>query len=78
MLFTPVDRVHLIKMSFLPKFLYVFKHIPIHIPNTFFAKLNQAITSFIWASFDPRSTLQLTLSEAAWHYLVSRNTGKLS
>lgn len=37
LLLTPVGRVNLIKMSFLPKFLYVFRHTPICMPNFFLA-----------------------------------------
>lgn len=57
---TPVGRVNLIKMFFLPKFLYVFHDTPVPIPNAFFSKLDQAITSFIWAYRAARNTLQLS------------------
>lgn len=63
---TPVGRVNLLKMSFLPKFLYAFRHTPVPIPNSFFLKLDQTITSFIWAGATPRvakHTLQLSLTE---------------
>lgn len=63
---TPVGRINLIKMSFLPKFLYAFRHTPVPIPNSFFVKLDQAITSFVWAGAAPRiakHTLQLSLME---------------
>lgn len=63
---TPIGRVNLLKMSSLPKFLYVFRNTPISIPNSFFTKLEQTVTSFIWQGSIPRvarSTLQLGLSE---------------
>lgn len=46
---TPVGRVNLIKMSFLPKFLYVSRHSPVPIPAAFFDKLDRTISSLIWA-----------------------------
>lgn len=45
---TPVGSVHFIKMTHLPKFLYIFCHTPVSIPKAFFTKLNQTITTFIW------------------------------
>lgn len=62
---TPVGRVNLIKMSFLPKFVYVFRHIPICIPNSLINKLDQTISSFVSKGSVPRvarSTVQLPLS----------------
>lgn len=64
---TLVGRVNLIKMSILPKFLYLFRQTPIPIPNTFFNKLYSIITSFIWNGGTPRIakiTLQLPASLA--------------
>lgn len=58
-------RIHFLKMSFLPKFLYMFRNTPISIPNSFFIKLEWLMTSFIWVGSTPRiakSTLQLPLS----------------
>uniref|UniRef100_A0A8P4GNT1 Reverse transcriptase zinc-binding domain-containing protein n=1 Tax=Dicentrarchus labrax TaxID=13489 RepID=A0A8P4GNT1_DICLA len=43
-------RVNLIKMSVLPKFLYLFQHIPVLISKRFFAKLDKSISTFLWAS----------------------------
>lgn len=50
---TPVGRVNLIKISYLPKFLYIFRQSPVPIPAAFFPKLDRAITSFIWAGSNP-------------------------
>lgn len=63
---TPVGRVNLIKMSFLPKFLYVFLHSPVPIPVSFFSRLDQTISSFVWAGSTPQVAkikLQLFLTE---------------
>lgn len=62
---TPVGRINLLKMTFLPKFLYVFKNTSVPIPNSFFQKLDQVINFFIWAGLTPRvakTALQLPLS----------------
>lgn len=61
---TPVGRVNLLKMSFLPTFLYVFRNTPISIPNSFFTKLEQ-INLYGWGRVPrvARSTLQIALSE---------------
>lgn len=53
-------------MSFLPKFLYVFRHSPVPIPAAFFAKLDRLISSFIWVGSVHRvakAKLQLSLTE---------------
>lgn len=52
-------------MTFLPKFLYIFRNTPVPIPVAFFRKLNGIITSFIWGGKVPRIAkhkLQLPLS----------------
>lgn len=59
---TPVGRVNLIKMSILPKFIYLFRQTPIPISITFFRHLDSIMTSFIWNGRAPRiakATLQL-------------------
>ena len=43
-----IGRVNLIKMSLLPKFLYLFQHIPVFIRKTFFSNLDQLIGFFLW------------------------------
>lgn len=51
---TPVGRVNLLKMVFLPKFLYFFGNTPSHIPRYFFRPLEGVLTTFIWAGKPPR------------------------
>lgn len=43
-------RVNLIKMAVLPKFLYLFQHIPVLNSKKFFAKLDKSVSKFLWAS----------------------------
>uniref|UniRef100_A0A674P0K1 Reverse transcriptase domain-containing protein n=1 Tax=Takifugu rubripes TaxID=31033 RepID=A0A674P0K1_TAKRU len=45
-----IGRVNLIKMSILPQFLYLFQHIPVFIRKSFFSKLDQLISSFLWCN----------------------------
>lgn len=62
---TPVGRVNLLEMTFLPKFLYILRNTPIPIPADFFPKLDGVITSFICGEAVPRIAkhkLQLPLS----------------
>lgn len=41
---TPVGRVNLLKIIFLPKFLYFFRNTPSHIPKAFFRRLEGVLT----------------------------------
>ena len=41
-------------MVILPKFLYLFQHIPIFIRQSFFQQLDQTISSFLWLNKPPR------------------------
>uniref|UniRef100_A0A803K2L7 Reverse transcriptase domain-containing protein n=1 Tax=Xenopus tropicalis TaxID=8364 RepID=A0A803K2L7_XENTR len=47
-------RINLIKMVFLPKFLYIFHNSPTPIPKHFFTTLDAAQTAFLWANKTPR------------------------
>lgn len=49
-----IDCVNLIKMVILPKFLYLFQHIPIFMKKSFFCQLDQTISSFLWVNKPPR------------------------
>lgn len=71
-------RVNLIKMTVLPKFLYLFQHIPVLISKKFFAKLDKAISTFLWAGKPvrmqkkllqlPKSTGGLALPNFVYYY----------
>lgn len=43
-------RVNLIKMTILPKFLYLFQHIPVLISKKFFAKVDKSVSHFLWGN----------------------------
>ncbi|CAI5697409.1 unnamed protein product [Oreochromis niloticus] len=47
-------RINIIRMSTLPKFLFLFQCIPILITKTFFKKIDQLISQFIWNKKTPR------------------------
>uniref|UniRef100_A0A669ELI9 Reverse transcriptase domain-containing protein n=1 Tax=Oreochromis niloticus TaxID=8128 RepID=A0A669ELI9_ORENI len=56
------NRIRIIKMSILPKLLYLFLALPIQIPEKQFREWNKQISRFIWLNKRPRvkfSTLQL-------------------
>lgn len=81
-----VGRVSLVKMVVLPKFLYLFSHIPILLKKYFFRSLDQLISSFLWGNKNPRirrSILQLPRALGGLalpnflHYYWSCNIHKL-
>lgn len=43
-------RINLIKMVVMPKFLYLFQHIPVYITKSFFDKLDGTISKFLWGN----------------------------
>ena len=47
-------RINIVKMTVLPKFLYVFQMIPIFIPLKTFKQLDRLISSFVWNNSNPR------------------------
>lgn len=49
-----VGRVNVVKMSVLPRYLYLFQSLPVFISNAYFKKLDSAILSFIWNGKKPR------------------------
>lgn len=40
-------------MCILPKFLYLFKALPVHIPHSFFKQVHALFTRFLWAPKKP-------------------------
>ena len=49
-----MGRINLIKMMWLPKFIYLFQCMPLIPPKSFFAEINSIILSFIWNGKTPR------------------------
>ena len=54
-----IGRINLIKMSVLPKLLYLFQAIPLPLSTSFFSSLNKHFTRFIWNNKHPRLRLSL-------------------
>ena len=73
-------RVNLIKMTILPKFLYLFQHIPVLISKKFFAKVDTLISHFLWGNKPVRMRkyiLQLPKRSGGLHYFWAANIQKL-
>ena len=41
-------RINVVKMTVMPRFLYLFQMIPIFLPKSYFARLDRFISVFIW------------------------------
>ncbi len=54
-----LGHINIIKMSILPKFLYLFQSVPLQLSQAFFSKLRNLFSNFIWNNRRPRLRLSL-------------------
>lgn len=43
-----LGRINILKMIYLPKFIYIFRNCPVWIPQSFFRELDSCIGTFLW------------------------------
>lgn len=58
-----IDRINVVKMNILPRLLYVFSSLPVHVSKDQFHKWDRCISRFVWGGKQPRiryTTLQLS------------------
>lgn len=54
-----IGRINILKMSILPKFLYLFQSVQIPLPSSFSPQLSKNVTRLIWNNKRPRLWLSL-------------------
>lgn len=54
---THLGRINVMRINTLPRFLYMFQSLPIHVSSTFFSFLSKLIRQFIWQGKTPRVSM---------------------
>lgn len=77
-----LGRINIFKIIYLPRFLYIFWHVPIYIPKKLFTEINMILSLFLWGSrptsisldtlYLPIQAGELALPNLQCYYLTSQ------